>query len=180
MHDNVLTFRNHQQVALWKLELVGQLSDGNWENSAPHDHWEPWSKCAVGVGSAVGRNFYVKRDSYQFADPALLEVCGTRMLSGVRLATEFGLELAKILVKGVDDDSGKWKGLREWVSLPDQAKVVHIPPIHLHAVLDRTYYGWPQMIADLNDMSDIVRLTAGGSIQPPLSPREWDTDDRDR
>lgn len=30
--------------ALWDCEVTGQLSDGTWENSSPHDHWKFWSR----------------------------------------------------------------------------------------------------------------------------------------
>lgn len=44
-----LFLRNNDQVALFKEELVGQLSDGAWENSSPYDHWKGWSDAELGV-----------------------------------------------------------------------------------------------------------------------------------
>src|SRR5580692_2726698 len=32
----------HTAAALWECEILGQLSDGTWENSAPRDHYRPW------------------------------------------------------------------------------------------------------------------------------------------
>ena len=29
-------------VAIWNCEVTGQLSDGTWENTRPHNHWELW------------------------------------------------------------------------------------------------------------------------------------------
>lgn len=34
-----ITFQNKVQLALFKCELSGQISDGYWENSVPHNHW---------------------------------------------------------------------------------------------------------------------------------------------
>lgn len=28
-------------AAIWEAEITGQLSDGMWENSTPHEHWKP-------------------------------------------------------------------------------------------------------------------------------------------
>jgi hypothetical protein len=44
-----LLLRNNDQVALFKEELVGQLSDGAWENTTPHNHWKGWSDAELGV-----------------------------------------------------------------------------------------------------------------------------------
>lgn len=37
-------------VALWVCEVSGQISDGMWENSSPHDHWQFWCRLDVQVG----------------------------------------------------------------------------------------------------------------------------------
>lgn len=36
-------------AALWEDEIVGQISDGMWENSSPHNHWQPWLKLELWV-----------------------------------------------------------------------------------------------------------------------------------
>lgn len=79
----VLTVRNNAQKLLFERELLGQISDGLWENSSPHNHWEVFDDVTVVVGKDVGVNFTVKR-SYNFADSELLEVVGDRMLEIVR------------------------------------------------------------------------------------------------
>lgn len=33
-----INFKNRNQVALYEMELKGQLSDGYWENSRPRNH----------------------------------------------------------------------------------------------------------------------------------------------
>jgi hypothetical protein len=79
--NNILSFENRVQVELFTCELQGQLSDGRWENSSPHDHWEPWCHAEVTYGKEVGRNFNVRRDGYCFTETSLLEVIGERMLN---------------------------------------------------------------------------------------------------
>jgi hypothetical protein len=90
----IITFRTQNQLILWKTELVGQLSDGHWENSRPYDHWKDWCNATALVGPNVGRDFYPKRDVYGLTSKALLEVVGERMRAAVRVGRVFGLEVA--------------------------------------------------------------------------------------
>jgi hypothetical protein len=78
---NTLYVANEIQKALFENELKGQLSDGMWENTNPHDHWQPWCRCQVVVRpTAVGRDFYAKKDNYNFSSKLLVECVGDRML----------------------------------------------------------------------------------------------------
>src|SRR5476649_430202 len=102
MVKETLTVRNIEQAAAW-LELDGQISDGFWENATPHDHYKPWCNAMVRVANTgepievLGRNFYARKDNYNFTSPELLDVVGKRMLATVRIARRFGLEVASIL-----------------------------------------------------------------------------------
>lgn len=85
---NILRVRNLAQKVLWEEELSGQISDGHWENASPHDHWEAWCRAKVVVDPEhVGRNFYARRESYNFSAKELLDVVGDRMLEAVRVCT---------------------------------------------------------------------------------------------
>lgn len=48
-----LTLTTATAVALWYGEVQGQISDGMWENSRPHNHWQFWSQ---GVEAEVGES----------------------------------------------------------------------------------------------------------------------------
>jgi len=77
-----LVVANRVQKALVEMELMGQISDGYWENARPYDHWKIWSKVDVEVaadGETIGRNFWPHRDNYNFTAADLLEVVGDRM-----------------------------------------------------------------------------------------------------
>ncbi len=84
-----LRVRNLAQKVLWEEELSGQISDGAWENATPYDHWEYWHKNVQVVidPEHVGRDFYVRRDSYGFNRKDLLDIIGDRMIEYVREAT---------------------------------------------------------------------------------------------
>ena len=38
-------------IALWEAELLGQFSDGAWENSKPNNHWKIWTELKVKKGN---------------------------------------------------------------------------------------------------------------------------------
>jgi len=84
----ILRVRNLAQKVLWEQELSGQISDGRWENSSPHSHWEPWCDATIVVDPEhVGRNFYARRESYNFSSKELLDIVGDRMLRYVQVLT---------------------------------------------------------------------------------------------
>lgn len=77
--------------ALWEHEITGQLSDGMWENAAPHDHWMFWCRLTLQfdpskLASVVTENRYqCRKTGYNIA--ALYEHVGARMVNLGRLAT---------------------------------------------------------------------------------------------
>lgn len=85
------TVASLSQKNLFACEIVGQLSDGAWENTKPYDHWEPWADADVKVGSNIGRTFSVKKDGYNLG--SLLDYVGDRML-GLGAAGMAGWDLA--------------------------------------------------------------------------------------
>lgn len=110
-----LAFRTKSQVILWKHEILGQLSDGHWENfrirTAP---WRDWCDQDVQVverpEGPVGRDFYAGYDGYNLTNKDLLEAVGDRMIVLVRLGLTFGEENAWLLEHCFDLDGG-WEGL---------------------------------------------------------------------
>ena len=89
---------NAAQAALLKHELLGQMSDGHWENSRGHgDDWRKWSRADVVVDSDnVGINFYQSRN-YDFLSEDLLKTVRTRMILYVRLSERFSYKDTELL-----------------------------------------------------------------------------------
>jgi hypothetical protein len=82
-------FMNQAQVALYEAEIKGQISDGNWENSNPHNHWEIPCKAKAFVATCpeeLGTNWIPVR-YYDFANAELLEVVANRMIGYVKFYT---------------------------------------------------------------------------------------------
>jgi len=82
--------QNLAQKVLFEMELLGQISDGYWENASPFDHWKSFSNIEVLVDETgkVGCNFFPRKTNYNFASRQLLEVVGERMIFMVKLIIE--------------------------------------------------------------------------------------------
>ena len=95
---NRVNVGNAAQAALLKHELLGQMSDGYWENSRGHgDDWRKWSRADVVVDpDNVGINFYQSRN-YDFLSEDLLKTVRTRMILYVRLSERFSYEDTELL-----------------------------------------------------------------------------------
>lgn len=91
-NTGTMTLTSPTAVAVWKHELVGQISDGMWENSGPRDHWKFWCRLEVAVGEenkvAVEPTGYYstarcRKNAYNFA--GLYTYVGDRMLNYGRM-----------------------------------------------------------------------------------------------
>lgn len=83
-----ISFTTKTALALWEAEICGQLSDGMWENTAPHDHWKFWCNLDAVVGTenkvVATRPWECKKTGYNVS--GLYEYIGDRMLKIGRLA----------------------------------------------------------------------------------------------
>ena len=88
--DVVLKFKTQDQVTSFENEIMGQISDGHWENSRPHNHWKVWCDATVSVDPNVqGRNFYPSR-KYNLLSKEMLSVIGERIMVLVKMGRAFG------------------------------------------------------------------------------------------
>ncbi len=81
--------------ALWKSEIVGQMSDGMWENSRPHDHWKFWCRCEVAEGepNVVAESGHIpSKNAYNLA--GLVPIIGDRMVAAGKMGLAGGDENA--------------------------------------------------------------------------------------
>lgn len=148
-----IAFRNADQLVLWKLELLGQISDGMWENSRPHDHWRVWhSNEAIVDQENLGKNFYAQRESYNFNSKDLLDVVEKRMIGAVRLARVLGLErISQPDLRWCIGDDGKlMKHKQEKMGCEDARTVV--------LALEAETYTRKDLIRDLKDMKQIIKM----------------------
>lgn len=145
-----LRVRNLAQKVLWENELSGQISDGQWENATPHNHWEPWCRATVVVDpDNVGRDFYARRESYNFSAPDLLSVVGERMVEYVRRATGDATYDAKRMRADLNDLKKIIKErTRGDAPIPPQPT-----PRYAKLIVD----GWPQQFTVYYEVDDDPR-----------------------
>lgn len=83
---NTIGFSNKRQQILFECELKGQISDGYWENSRPHNHWIIPCRAETFITndvSKLGPDWFIDR-KYNFAARDLLEIVGDRMIMYVK------------------------------------------------------------------------------------------------
>lgn len=92
-----LVFKTPVQAILFEHELKGQLSDGHWENSRPHNHWEAPCRAVVSWSATGpwGREWYYQDRKYNFANKDLLDVVGMRMVRLARVVLGVSYEVAE-------------------------------------------------------------------------------------
>lgn len=96
----IINFNNHIEETLWLHELSGQISDGYWENSRPHNHWLFWCNCETTVnfnkpGVFNYNSYEILKNNYNFYAPELLSCVAFRMLSGAWLSIVLGKTLTR-------------------------------------------------------------------------------------
>lgn len=160
MNHGILKLRTATQVAIFRCELRGQFSDGNWENTRPLNHWTPWSNCSVVIDPhEQGRNFYAAKSNYNLLDAGLLDVVGDRMISYAKLAMAFGaanaLEVRNVVtIEGdIRPNGTDYKALE--VLYPDQAAKA--------IAMD---YNIVDLRADLKEISAAMKHGGGYAMLP--------------
>jgi hypothetical protein len=84
----VINFPNRVQLALWQNELVGQISDGKWENSKPNNHWEFWGDATAvcNPSRALGLYSFINPRKNNYSFKSLIPVIGDRMLGFAKMS----------------------------------------------------------------------------------------------
>lgn len=159
-NDPILFVRNIEQAALW-LELDGQISDGMWENARPYDHWKVWCNATVRVAKgaqSAGRSFYAVKDTYNFTNKELLDVVALRMLSIVRIARSFGIEVASILEHAPETETGNIRWDQPWMTkYIERIQALGVEPEMVNAAIAGDTYDRKDMMKDLRDLKVIIK-----------------------
>ncbi len=100
--SGTMTLPSATAVALWHKEIVGQISDGMWENSRPHEHWQFWCRLDVVVGPEAG---LVKSDQFYWVrknDYALIRLHQIKFDGGAYVLRDRMLACGRMAKAGVD------------------------------------------------------------------------------
>lgn len=166
MQEGILVVASVTQAALFEHELCGQISDGHWENSTPMYHWEPWARCTVRVakkGEKLGRNFYARRDRYNFCARDLLDVVEQRMINYARIAIAYGASHIEVLSNAFDL-SGNWVGGPKYKGDFWAERRAALSKYNLDEVRERLAavpYGHKELLKDLRELKKTIKLFNG-------------------
>ena len=189
--DTLLHFRTQDQATIFLDEMVGQISDGHWENSRPQDHWKVWCEATVIVDpDQQGRNFYALRTNYNLLSKDLLSVVGERIIVLVKMGRAFGADNARILSEYLFDFTGvgedryekyTYTGPRDYLyeKKPDGSFNMNSPHYdHIRAVItqykdqvqaiaETDTYTRKDMLTDLREMREAMQTMIPTSIPVP-------------
>lgn len=162
---NIICLPTASAAALWTFELKGQLSDGYWENSRPHDHWRFWSKLTPVVSEELGyrSNETPERDNYNFL--ALKKYIQDRMLKIGRMAQVAPLtEAEAIRAAEYMPPTLHAFGLVQLPQLKNAwvADYLKKVPLHLAEAYYQTDYTSRQLDNDLRACSEACKLPLKG------------------
>jgi hypothetical protein len=151
-----INFRNAVQAALFTCELRGQISDGYWENSTPHDHWKVWSTASISVDPKnVGINFYPSR-KYNFNRKDLVDIVGYRMLNICNMA-ENNLPLE--IIDQFNDWNPTCNYSGEYWNKKRAEFKKFFGTVENFQKARTGSYDYKKLRSELKDMSDIIKTT---------------------
>lgn len=162
-----IAFFNNTQKALWDNEILGQISDGMWENS-PNSNWEFWhylTSTVSGQPGVKGATTY-GNVNLNLANPQLIEVVGDRMIAMAKMAKltkdNEVIRAAKYL-EGITSE----EDLHKMMSKPNY-KGSYMEK-ELSKIPDELFQKWllvpytkTNLVADLKAMSDIMKTAKHG------------------
>lgn len=89
-----ITFSSPILAALWTHEVTGQMSDGMWEGTKPHDHWKFWCRLEVKTGSENRVEHHAsdwcRKNKYGLEKLLTIDEIKERMLKMGRMARALG------------------------------------------------------------------------------------------
>lgn len=166
---------NLVQKVLFLAELQGQISDGNWENARPHDHYKPWSALrwdSVTIArdpADCGRTFWAQKDNYALGSRDLMDIVGDRMLLKARMALLAPDAVSAVLAHdthGLPEDRAEFVALRNAVINGTAQPFYQERMLRLAAagITEETYfhtetvpYSMRDMLKDLRALSAAMR-----------------------
>lgn len=170
---NVINVRTLIQKVLLTTELLGQISDGQWENAQPFDHWQRICGAEVKVDPTnLGLNFWAKKTNYNFTNSELLDCVGDRMKFAAKIVLYLGLDEAKydalpnhyfpedvknfIMVKSwaMHGDKRYIEQYQEWKSIGINDESIY--------EIEKVNFSHKMMLNELRDLKKIFKTRAIG------------------
>jgi len=164
MKNGTIVLSTFSAAFIWEGEIVGQLSDGMWENAAPFDHWKFWHNLNVKVDATVkphveGNSTWADKTGYNIA--GLYECVGDRMLATGRMGRAleklgYGVppeSVARGELRHVCEDMAKMQ-YTEFLTAKEKDNAVRLAKVSLEVAA--SFYSTVYTMRDLrNDVRDI-------------------------
>lgn len=162
--ENTLTFRTETQVALFNHEIIGQLSDGKWENTRPSNHWQVWGRATVQHAkndrTPIGRNFKADKCNYDLVAFAQEnDCCHDRMLRYIRITKVFGFSFLSTIKGSLDLDGQAILPTHEgpfWDDRRNKLSGFNLERIQ-EVTEDSSIYSKKDLMTDLKEMQQAMR-----------------------
>jgi len=116
----LIKFQNQEQRIIFLYEMLGQISDGMWENTRPGNHYLPWMKIKEDNAVVDSENFgvdsslrFAKRN-YNFANKDLLDIVGERLIIKINLYRKYGQKILDLFAKDhwlIPDNLYSWEDM---------------------------------------------------------------------
>lgn len=129
-------FRNKAMQDLWNDALMGQISDGMWENAA-NTGWLFWANLKESVGGATKIEGGIPssvRKSFNFLSRDMIEIIGDQMLSAVQKSEpqatmgqtiKYVQEIMTAMKGGVTLEAPAGEGAETPAAMPDAQSQIH-------------------------------------------------------
>jgi hypothetical protein len=160
-----ITFQNMPQLALWLHMLTGQMSDGMWENTRPHDHWKFWGQLETEIGKdlrvTTDRPWECKKVGYDFN--ALIDVVGDEMLALGRMAQIAGVTQGMLYAaRYMPGSLEKFNEMRAKDSWPEYAKTyISVVSDHDAEMYYAASYSGSDLRRDLRVIKAVMKTVKG-------------------
>lgn len=162
-----LIVRNRQQKAILLCELIGQISDGFWEN-AVGTTWEMW--CQLNWDNVIvskdesEHGFYDASKistRFNFVNDMLLECVGDRMRAYAKLSMYMDDKELAELIKQCKSHHYLITTINEYDKCNDERKNIYLKHGITREVLEgiiATPYQIDQLIEDMEDLKKIIKI----------------------
>ncbi|MFA5025699.1 MAG: hypothetical protein WC503_04290 [Candidatus Shapirobacteria bacterium] len=168
---SLIKVENTEQKIILLCEMLGQISDGMWENARPYDHYRPWMKLKeentvidpqdIGVDDS----FRFAKRNYNFANKQLLDIVGGRIILKINLYLKHGQKILDLLAKDhwlIPDSLDSWKDMEfstnsYWVEKTKKLAEVGITKEMIKDVVDNPVYTRKNLNKDCKSLKKVFK-----------------------
>lgn len=167
----LIKVENQEQKIILRCEMLGQISDGMWENAKPYDHYRPWMRIkeenTVVDPSDIGvdESFHFAKRNYNFVNKELLDIVGERIILKINLYLKHGQKILDLLAKDhwlIPDSMDSWKDMEfstnsYYIEKTKKLSETGITKEMLQDVIDNPVYTRKDLNKDCNGLKKVFK-----------------------